>query len=243
MSNIGYFAILTGASLIIGAFAGTFFKIKQSFIAGIMAFASGMLICTLTFGLMEEAFTLGGFDAVIIGFLIGGLVFIGGDYLLHYYGGRRHRRIQFFKPIKETNGKLIVLGSALDNIPESIALGLAVASGQSISILLVVAIFIANFAEGISSIPGLIKEKFSHFSIYLMWSVVAIATIFVVLFSFRYLGNLSDNTIGIIESFAAGAILAMLADSMIPEAFEEGGFGIALLTLLGFLTSFILTRV
>ena len=243
MSDILFFAIITGISLIFGAIAGLFFKFSQKIIAGIMAFGSGMLICTLSFGLMEEAFVLGGFDAAIIGFLIGGLVFIGGDYLIHYYGGRRHRRIQLFKPEKVTNGKLIVLGSVLDNIPESIALGIAVATGQTIGILLAVAICVANFAEGISSVPGLIKEKFTHKSIYLMWGLVAVVTVFFVLFSYQYLGDLSHNTIGIIESFAAGAILVMLADSMIPEAFEDGGFGVALLTLFGFLSAFILTRI
>jgi ZIP family zinc transporter len=243
MSDILFYAIITGLSLVIGAAIGLNFKFKQSIIASIMAYGAGMLICTLTFGLMEEAFSLGGFDAVIIGFLIGGLVFIGGDYLLHYFGARKHRRIQLFKPIKETNGKLIVLGASLDNIPEAIALGIAFAGGQSIGILLVVALIISQIAESISSIPGLIKEKFKHLDIYLMWSIVAVITIFVALFSYHYLGNLDSNTLGIFEAFAAGAILAMLSDSMMPEAFEEGGFGIALLTLLGFLTAFILTRV
>lgn len=241
--NVFLFAIITGIALILGALIGLFFKFKQNHIAMIMAFGSGMLICTLTFGLMEEAFNLGGFDAIILGFLTGGLVFIGGDYLLHYFGGRRHKRIQLFKPAKETNGKLIVLGSVLDNIPESIALGLAIANGQNIGLLLVVAIFIANFAESISSISGLIKEKFSRIIICLMWTVVGLITVFFVIFSYHFLGDLSNNTIGIAESFAAGAILVMLADSMIPEAFKEGGFGIALLTLLGFLSAFILTRI
>lgn len=242
MHEVYYYAIITGGSLLIGAIIGSIYKIKQNFIAAIMAFGSGLLICTLTFGLMEEAFALGGFDAVIVGFIVGGLAFVGGDYLLHYFGGRRHRRIQLFKPLKETNGKVIVLGSVLDNIPESIALGLVIANSQPSVVVLAVAVMIANFAESISSIRGLIKEKFSKKSIFLMWFFIAFATACIVIFSFHFLSGLSNNNIAIVESFAAGAILAMLADSMIPEAFEDGGFGIALLTLFGFLTAFILNR-
>ena len=77
------YAFLTGFSLILGAILGTTLKFSQKIIAAIMAFGSGVLICALTFGLMEEAFKHGGFDAIIIGFLLGGLVFIFGDFLIH----------------------------------------------------------------------------------------------------------------------------------------------------------------
>jgi zinc transporter, ZIP family len=243
MQDIYFYAFATSIALIFGAIVGAQYKLKQSVIAGIMAFGAGMLICTLTFGLMEEAFRLGGFDAVIIGFLAGGLVFIGGDYLLHYFGARRHRRIQLFKPIKESDGKLIVLGTILDNLPESIALGIAVAKNQSIGLLIVVAIVIGNFSESISSIIGLKKEGYSKKKIFSMWIWVAVVTFIFVILSYFFLNHLSDNSIGIIESFAAGAILALLADGMMPEAFEEGGFGIAIVTLFGFLSAFILNRI
>ena len=112
------YSFLAGFSLILGVIIGTVFKIGQRAIAAIMAFGSGVLICALTFGLMEEAFKHGGFDAIVIGFLIGGVVFIGGDFLVHRYGGRNHKKNKHFKSIRETNGKAIILGASLDGIPE-----------------------------------------------------------------------------------------------------------------------------
>jgi hypothetical protein len=108
-TQILLYAFLTGFSLILGVMLGTTFKFSQKTIAAIMAFGSGVLICALTFGLMEEAFKHGGFDAIIIGFLLGGLVFIFGDFLIHRYGGRNHKRKKHFISVKETNGKAIVL--------------------------------------------------------------------------------------------------------------------------------------
>lgn len=208
-----------------------------------MAFGAGVLICALTFGLMEEAFKHGGFDAVIIGFVAGGLLFIGGDYLIHLKGGRKHRRKSLIPPKNdEANGKAITLGALLDGVPESVALGIAVAAGQGQGILMLAAITISNFPEGISSINGLRKEGFSKKKIFVMWLIVAVITAIVTVLSFFYLRKLDSNTIGIIESFAAGAILAMLADTLMPEAYEEGGFSIGILTVLGFLTAFLLSR-
>src|SRR3972149_12253707 len=97
MIKVLIFAFLIGFSLILGVIIGTSFKISKKIIAAIMAFGSGVLICALTFGLMEEAFKHGGFDAIAIGFLIGGVVFIGGDFLVHRYGGRNHKKKKHFR--------------------------------------------------------------------------------------------------------------------------------------------------
>ncbi|MHB1376398.1 MAG: ZIP family metal transporter [Candidatus Humimicrobiaceae bacterium] len=237
------YSILAGFSLILGVIIGTVFKIGQRVIAAIMAFGSGVLICALTFGLMEEAFKHGGFDAIVIGFLIGGIVFIGGDFLVHRFGGRNHKKSKHFRSLRETNGRAIVLGASLDGIPESIALGLSLLEKNGIGLLMLVAIFLSNLPESISSIDDLKKEGFLTKRIYLMWSVVSIISIAAAILSYIFLKNINLNVRGIIESFASGAILAMLADSMMPEAYEEGGYLIGFLTMLGFLTAFILSKV
>jgi len=229
--------------LILGVIIGTTLKISQKIIAAIMAFGSGVLICALTIGLMEEAFKHGGFDAIIIGFLLGGLVFISGDFLIHRIGGRNHKRKAHFKSTKETNGRAIVLGSLLDGVPESIALGVALLSKNGIGLLMLVAIFLSNLPESLSSIDDLQKEGFSRQRIYLTWSIVSLCVASSVVLSFQFLEKLDLNALGIIESFASGAILAMLADSMMPEAYEDGGFLIGFLTMLGFLTAFILSKI
>ena len=243
MTRVLIFAFLSGFSLILGTIIGTSLKIPQKVIAAIMAFGSGVMICALTFGLMEEAFKHGGFDAVIIGFLVGGLVFILGDFLIHRLGGRSHKKRKPFKITRETNGKAIVLGALLDGIPESVALGISLLSKNGIGLLMAAAIFLSNFPESISSIDDLKKEGFSKKRIYFIWSTVGIAVMATVVLSYLFLEKLNLNTLGIIESFASGAILAMLADSMMPEAYEDGGYLIGILTVLGFLTAFILFKI
>jgi ZIP family zinc transporter len=243
ITTVLLYASLTGFSLILGVIIGTTFKIRQRAVAAVMAFGSGVLICALTFGLMEEAFKHGGFDAVIIGFLSGGLVFISGDVLIHRIGGRNHKRKAHHPSTKSTNGQAIVLGSLLDGIPESMALGVALLSENGIGLLMLAAIFLSNLPESLSSIDDLRREGFSKRRIYLSWSIVSICVALSVVLSFLFLEKLDLNVLGIIESFASGAILAMLADSMMPEAYEDGGFLIGFLTMLGFLTAFILSRI
>lgn len=232
----------SGLALLVGAITGSKYNLKQKTIAGFMAFGSGVLICALTFGLMEEAFGHGGFDAVIIGFVLGGGVFILGDYLVHLKGGRVHKRKPIFRSISGSNGMAITMGAMLDGVPESVALGIALFNGQGRGLLMLSAIVLSNFPEGISSISGLRKEGFSKKKIFSIWAIVAVITTAVTVLSFVFLHDVNPNTIGIIEAFAAGAILAMLADTMMPEAYEDGGFLIGILTVLGFLTAFIISR-
>lgn len=244
MTNAILYGGISGLALLVGAWAGMFFKLKQKTIARFMAFGSGVLICALTFGLMEEAFVSGGFDAAIGGFILGGAIFIAGDYLIHILGGRRHKRKQHLVPTGvESSGQVVTLGALLDGVPESIALGIAIFTGGGTGILMLVAITLSNFPESISSITGLKKENFSNGHIYLIWGIVALISFTTTVLSYIFLHDIDPNMIGIIEAFAAGAILAMLADSMMPEAFEEGGFTIGILTVLGFLTAFVLAKI
>ncbi|MFA4995577.1 MAG: ZIP family metal transporter [Patescibacteria group bacterium] len=243
MTNAIIYGGASGLALLIGAWSGIYFKFKRKTIARFMAFGSGLLVCALTFGLMEEAFNQGGFDAAILGFVLGGLVFIGGDYLIHIFGGRRHKRTQNLVPKVESTGLVITLGALLDGIPESIALGIAIFNGAGTGLLMLIAIILSNFPEGISSIRGLRKENFSNRQIYSIWMVVAVLAFATTILSFLFLHDINPNIIGSIEAFAAGAILAMLADSMMPEAFEEGGFSIGALTVAGFLLAFILAKI
>jgi len=242
MLNVIIFAAIAGFSLILGAILGTSLKISQKIIAAIMAFGSGVLICALTFGLMEEAFKHGGFDAIIVGFLIGGGVFILGDFIIHRFGGRNYKKSKRTKKIRETNGKAIFFGALLDGIPESIALGIALLSQNGLGVLMVSAIFLSNLPESLSSVDDLEKEGFSKKQIYIMWGIVSIFVTATTILSYLFMDVLAPNTLGIIEAFAAGAILAMLADSMIPEAYENGGYLIGFLTILGFLTAFMLSK-
>ncbi len=242
MTQAIIYGLIGGFSLVIGAIVGIIFNFKQRIIATFMAFGSGVLICALSIGLMRQAFSHGGFDAVIIGFLCGAVIYILGDYLLHKYAGRKHKYIQSHSSTSNSsNGQAIVLGAILDGIPESIALGIAIFSGSGTGILILAAIFLSNFPESISSLTGLKKEKFSNTKIIFLWLILAVIFAAITFLSFLFLRDLNLNTVGILESFAAGAILAMLADTMMPEAYEEGGLSIGFATVLGFLAAFIIS--
>jgi len=241
MFQIILYGAISGLALLGGAWLGTALNLKEKTLAELMAFGAGVLVCALTFGLMEEAFGHGGFDATIAGFLGGGLTFIFGDYWVHRIGAKRHKHAP--RPEgADDSGEVMILGELLDGIPESLALGIALFNGQGKGLLMLVAIVLSNFPEGIASIPGLRREGFTKGRIYLMWGLVALAVFAAAVLSYVFLTGLSSHVIGIIEAFAAGAILAMLADSMMPEAFAEGGFTVGLFTVLGFLVAFVLSR-
>ncbi len=241
MTNLFIF-ITSGIALLLGALVGIYLSVSQKMIARLMAFGSGVLICALAITLMEESFAKGGLLSATVGFTAGGLVFVLGDYLIHIKGGRRHRRKPLKVVVDSSSGTSIAMGALFDGIPESIALGIAVATGQTAGVLLGSAIFLSNFPEGISSIPGLKKEKFSQSQIVGLWSLVSVFVIVAAFLSYRFLGDLSPNVLAIIEAFAAGSILAMISDTMMPEAYEEGGFTIAIMTVCGFMLAFILAR-
>ena len=240
MTQVIFYGIASGFSLLIGAGMALYFSFSQKTIARFMAFGSGVLICALTFGLMEEAFGLGGFDATIIGFLLGGLTFILGDYIILRLGGRHKRN----RPDEKTglNGQAIVLGALLDGVPESAALGIALFAGKGLGFLMLAAIFLSNLPEGISSVPGLLREKFTKKFVMSMWLVASVVLALIVVASYFFLREIDPNNLGIIEAFAAGAILAMLADTMMPEAYEEGGATIGIITVLGFIIAFVASR-
>src|SRR4030065_215654 len=107
MTKVLIFAFLTGFSLILGVIIGTSFKISKKTIAAIMAFGTGVLICALTLGLMEESFKHGGFDAIAIGFLIGGIVLILGDILIHRYGGGKYKKKKKLITIRKNKEKAV----------------------------------------------------------------------------------------------------------------------------------------
>ena len=245
MTKVLIYSAIAGLSLFFGAYLGMLLRLKQKTIAGIMAFGSGVLICALTFGLMDEAFRVGGFDAVISGFLLGGVVYILGDYLIHKFGGRSHKKHQhiFTNEHSDSNGTAITFGAFLDGVPESIALGVAIFAGKELGLLMVVAIALSNFPEGISSVKGLLKEGYSRAQILFIWGLAAIFTVLVAYSSYLLLHDLGGDSLGALQSFAAGAILAMLADTMMPEAYEDGGFVIGMLTVFGFVVAFIIQKI
>lgn len=239
MIEVISYGALAVLPLIIGSVVSIYTNLKEKFIGDIAAFGAGALIAALTFGLMEEAFQLGGLDSAIIGFLIGGLLFIFGDLLIIKIGGRGHKRVY---DVEASTGWGIVMGAILDGIPESLALGISLALNQKIGLLVLVAIILNNLPESISSAYDLKKAGKSNTKILKIWALVALAGIIAVILGYTIFSQVSPDTTAIFESIAAGAILAMLASTMMPEAYKESGLTASLATVLGFMTIFFLSK-
>jgi len=137
----------------------------------------------------------------------------------------------------------IWLGILLDGIPESFVIGIVVAEIKSVPWALIAAVFLANFAEAMSSSVVMISQEYSRMKIILMWSSITIITALGAFLGSIFLGGVSAAAIGIIEGVAAGAMLTMISETMLPEAFEQGGAVVGLSTLAGFLAALLVKSI
>ncbi len=241
----GLWGLLAGSSLVIGAAIGYFVRVPARLIAAIMAFGGGVLISALSFDLMDEAYRRGGFAATGIGFLAGATVYTGAAMLLARRGAKHRKRSGAQQASEESHagsGTAIALGALLDGIPESIVIGVSLLSGKGVSLVAVIAIFLSNIPEGLSSSAGMKRSGRSRSYVFGVWSGIAVISGFASFAGYAVFGGLSENVIAATTAVAAGAILAMLADTMMPEAFATAHDLAGLVTVAGFLAAFGLTK-
>jgi ZIP family zinc transporter len=234
--------------LIAGAVLASYVNVKKSIIASIMAFGAGVLIATLTFSLIEEAYNLvNDLWSVVLGFTFGGLSYSAANYILDKKsGGTKHRKCSHGENAaggEDASGTALMIGSLMDNIPENMAVEISIAAGGVVNIVLIAAIFISNFPEGLASSQGMKNSGKSKTKILVLWLVVAVTGTISSAIGFSVLANVNKDIISIALSYASGAILVMLPESMIPEAFEEGGSKIGLAAMAGFMVAFILGNI
>jgi zinc transporter, ZIP family len=132
----------------------------------------------------------------------------------------------------------IVLGTVLDGVPESMVIGLTLLEGGSVGAAFLAAVFISNLPESISSSAGLVSGGWKKARILWMWVAIAVLSGLASLAGYGLFENASADTVAFVLAFAAGAILTMLADTMMPEAFEHGGKLVGVVTTLGFAVAF-----
>jgi ZIP family zinc transporter len=244
-AQAGFWGLVAGGALVIGAAVGYYAQVSQRVIAAIMAFGSGVLISALSFELMDEAYKTGGFASTAAGFFGGAAVYTLANWLLARQGAKHRKRSgeqQVQASGQENNGAAIAVGALLDGIPESIVIGLSMLGGGAVSTVAVIAIFLSNIPEGLSSAAGMKKAGRSAAYIFGVWGGIALASGLAALAGFALFRDFSANVVAATTAVAAGAILAMLVDTMIPEAFETAHEFAGLLTVAGFLAAFMLSK-
>jgi len=228
---------LAASSLVIGAVFALLFRISLRSIGLIMAFGAGVLISAVAFDLVEEAVDKSsGHGWVVGGFFAGCLVFFGGDWLIDRLGGGDRKDADGDQG--SGSALAIVLGTVLDGIPESMVIGLTIYEGGAVGAAYLAAVFISNLPESISSTSGLLAGGWEKARILWMWIAIAVISGVASLAGYGLFQNSSPDTVAFVLAFAAGAILTMLAETMMPEAFEHGGKLVGVVTALGFAVAF-----
>jgi ZIP family zinc transporter len=226
---------LAASSLIVGAILGLARSWPHQVVGIVLAFGAGALISAVSFDLAQEGTQLGGGDSVAIGLAAGALTYYLADRLLERLGGPRHPRTKAAAASNGTNaGPALALGAFLDGIPEQMVLGIGLATGEGVSVGLLVAIFISNLPEAIGSASAMRESGTSRQMIAVLWAGVSAICAIATVAGYGLASSASGDLQAVIDGFAAGALLVMLIDSMIPEAAEKAGRVAGLATVLGF---------
>ena len=225
------FAVVASIALPLGALIGIWRPPQRAATAALLGFASGALIAAVAFELFEKAFEHGGAWRAGVAFFAGATVFIAVD-------GWLERRTARRRVGGGAVGPALLAGVTLDGIPENLAMGVALLEGSALTLL--GAIFASNLPEAIVGAEKM-RGDWSDRQIVLIWSATAVLLAAAVVVGFASLRGLDESALSWPLGFAAGAVLASLADTLMPEAFKEGGPPVAYATALGFLAAFLIS--
>jgi zinc transporter, ZIP family len=238
MLEAALWGLVAATSLVIGALIGLYAPITRRRVALVMGFGAGALISAVSFDLTTEAFQNAGGPLTAAGLGFGALAFFAGDVVLERRAQRVRRRTG---TATATSGPAIVLGVLLDGIPESFVLGASLLGGAGIATSFLAAVFASNLPEGLTGARDLRDEGHPARWIIGLWVGVALASAGAAALGYVLLGAMPGPDGGFVQAFAAGAILTMLADTMMPEAFHDGGPLVGIATVFGFATAFFLS--
>jgi zinc transporter, ZIP family len=232
-----FWGAFASSSLVLGALVVLNLRISHRMIGLVMGFGAGVLISAVAFELFAEATaSVENRYSAPTGLFAGSLTFFAGDALIDRLGGEGRKSMVG----RQAGGVAlaIVLGIVLDGVPESFVVGMGLVDGGGVSAAFVVAVFLSNLPEAAAASSGLRDSGWRASRIYLLWVAVSVVAGLASAIGYDVFSDASGDTVAFVLAFAAGAILTMLADTMIPEAFEQGGKAVGLLTTLGFAVAF-----
>ena len=227
------FGLVASSALVIGAVAGAYWTPPRPLLASALAFASGALITALAFDLFQESFNTAGV-ALLDRVALGAAAFVVADEALDRY----------IKGGGGVSAFALLAAVTLDGIPENMALGvslLEMSGGGTLTLL--VAIFLSNLPESLGGAVGMRQQGRSRRFAIGVWSATAVVLAVAVVLGNVALSSAGEGALAALLSFAGGAVLASLADTLMPDAYREGGKWVAFATAAGFLLSFLIAEV
>jgi zinc transporter, ZIP family len=229
------FGLVASSALVIGAVVGAYWTPPRRLLASTLAFASGALITALAFDLFLESFERGGAWISSVGLLLGAAAFVVADEALDLYIRGARSGVPAFA---------LLAAVTLDGIPENMALGVSLletSTGGTLTLL--VAIFLSNLPESLGGAVGMRQQGRSRLFAIGVWSATALILAAAVVLGNVALSGAGEGALAVLLSFAGGAVLASLADTLMPDAYREGGKWVAFATAAGFLLSFLIAEV
>lgn len=238
MAEAAFWGLVGASALIIGAEVAFAFKLSRMVIGLIMAFGVGALISSVAYELVLPATEDAEVWQVALGLAAGSLVFFIGDRLIAKLGGSNRKNPD---GSEDGSGLGLVLGTFLDGVPESAVLGMSLVGGGGVSVALLAGIWISNFPEALGSSVNLERSGMGKGKIRLIWLGIMAVSALAAAIGFAVVSNSSTKTGALVEAFAAGALLTMIADEMAPEAYERSAIYAGVATVAGFAVALFLT--
>lgn len=229
-----FWGLVAGSPLLLGCWMALTRTVGRQTLGVITACGAGALLSAVAYELVLEAAESDASRAWgALGFFVGSLTFFVADLLITRRPGRRDEETS-----SANAARGIVLGSVLDGVPESIVLGMSVAGGAGVSVAMLVSILLSNFPEGMAASDGLAKAGYPRRSIFLGWGAMTIASGLFAAIGYT-LADAAPDFVAFTLSFAGGAVITMVADTMLPKAYEESGLMTGPAVALGFGVAFL----
>jgi ZIP family zinc transporter len=232
-----FWGLVTAGSLWVGA-AVALARPSNRWVGLAMAFGSGALIAAVAYELVLDAYETSA-NLAAAGFAVGAAAFYTGNWAIDRRRGGRVGMTSDSQLAGSANA--IVLGTVLDGVPESFVLGASILQDGAVPTAVVVGVFAANVPEALSGTVGLLEAGWTRARVFAMWSIVVAVSVVAAAAGWLLLDVMPAGGGAFAAAFAAGALLVMLADTLMPEAFELGGREVGLVTALGFAVGFALT--